>query len=214
MVRSRVRAAAIAVALAVSVTLASACSSQVEAPESPPSQDRSILQAFEGISFDYDPFETPAALAGSSKLVVEGQVERFDEGRELVVTGTDEPTGTTIVMVIGSPKVLIGDQATTTLIYIELPNPGTRAAEFYSDVIPVGTPVMVYINTAWDGSEPADESLKDASAGRPIGEELYSLTNPQSLVFQAGDSLVWPLLGISMKGSLTDAAPDGSIIAR
>ena len=167
-----------------------------------------ILEAFAGLAVDYDPFESPDALAQASAHVVEATVSAFSPGRKLVITGTDDQTATTVVIELVDPLVITGDERHS--FYVELGPPAPGDPQTYSEIMPAGTRVLVYVREAWDGTNPADESLEDPAAGRPEGEPLFALTNPQSFVVQAADEqLVWPLLGERREGTLDEAAPGG-----
>lgn len=202
----------LAVAVAGLAGCASPTSREVSSSQSSELEAASALEAFAGLSFDYDPFRTPADLSEEAEIVLTGRVAEFTDGRELVVTGTNRPSGSSVVLVVKSPRVILGERSDTA-IYVELPNPEGKTPEEYNDLIPAETSVLVYLERAWDGTDPADESLKDAGAGRPDGSPLYRPVNPQSLILQAGDSLVWPLLGAEKSGSIEEAAPTGSLIA-
>lgn len=213
------RLTALGAGLAAVAVLISGCATQA-ATETAEAQaveltTADVRNAFVGIASDYDPYKSPAELGEGAQLVVEGTVEGFHSGRELVVTGTDQPSGSSIVVAIQPATILkTGDDSVKELavIYVELPNPGVKTPEEYNEAVPAGTPILVYLDSAWDGSEPADEELKDPAQGRPEGEPLFRLHNPQSFIVEANGMLLWPLLGADTEGTLADARPDGNLI--
>lgn len=203
--------------LAIAVAGVAGCASPTSADVSTGSPSvlgaSSVLDAFAGLDYDYDPLRTPAELGDVADVVVTGQVAEFTTGRELVVTGTNQPSGNSVTLVVNAPQVISGESSGSA-IYVELPNPGGKVPGDYNELIPRGTSVLLYLDPAWDGTNPADESLTDAAAGRPDGAALYRPVNPQSFIIQAGGVVVWPLLGEETPGSLSETAPTGSLIAR
>jgi hypothetical protein len=212
----RRRTAALSAGLAVIAATASGCASHPAAEAPAQAEASSILSVITSPTPDFDPVSTPAELAQVSEFVIEGRIAGFSEGRDVVVTGTDDHLSGTTILTIDDVTVVKGDPAVaeSALVSVELLPMGWKPVDELATLIPAGTPVLVYLVTAWDGSDPIDEALADPSAGRPSGEPLFAFSTPQSLVLQAGDLLVWPMLGATKEGVLADARPDGTIIAR
>ena len=177
------------------------------------------VEQFTGLEFDYDPVDSPAALAKRSKLVVTGTIDRVQEGRVEVVPGNEEIPGvSTIVLVLRNPRAVVGsvDEGNDGLVYVELQNPGGQDPDAYQDGLREGSSVVAFLLPASDGAsvEGVDIAIADPKAGRPAGQALYMPAGPQALILQyENEAVVWPLIGEKRDGNLEDTLPGGELIA-
>lgn len=178
-----------------------------------------VLEAFDGVGYDYDydPSATPEDLSEGRDVVVVGTVEAVSEGRTSVIVGTDEPVDATIVVTLSNAEHLIGAAPSDGdgHVYIELPDPGLQDTTAYEKALPKGAPVLVYGDDAWDGAPgDGDIELRDPAGGRPDGQHLYMPAGPQGFLVQAAaEQVVWPLLAETAPGTLAEAEPEGRLIA-
>ena len=206
-------------ALAGSLVFATAFSACANNEATRPYSAQQSVEQFAGINFDYDPVDSPAALAEQSRLVVTGTIERVQEGRvELVPRNENVPGISTIVLVLNDPKVVEGglDDGSDGLVYVELQNPGQQEPGAYQDGLRAGSSVVAYLVPSWDGVqvEGTDIAIADPMAGRPAGQALYLPAGPQALILQyENEAVVWPLLGEERDGELEDTLPGGTLIA-
>jgi hypothetical protein len=217
--------AAVVVGVIMVATSLSACASNestrpsATAKASEPYSSEATANEFSGVDYDYDPVESPAALAGLSTLVVTGTIDRIQAGRvEAIPAGVNTPAASTIVLVLRDVKVELGqlDEGSDGFVYVELPNAGTQKPEAYEDGLPAGSSVVAYLLPAPDGApiEGLDSAIADPKAGRPEGQALYQTANPQALIIQHDDDpVVWPLIGEKRDGQIADTLPDGELTA-
>lgn len=169
---------------------------------------------------DYDPVESMASLAGSSAVVVQGRIDRIQEGRRTV---TVEPAGLapqlSSVIVVSDVTVVAGslDSASDGKVYIEYAPEGLSAACVAT--LPDDTRIVAYLGPAWDGVRTSGEEvdyvteMTDPGAGRPAGQVLYSAAALEGLVWQPPGSpeLIWPLYLGTGTGDIGDTLPDGPL---
>jgi hypothetical protein len=174
---------------------------------------------FSGIAYDYDPVESPAALADLSSLIVTGTIDRVQEGRVRTFPASEDLAGiSTIVLVLRDVKVERGqlEEGNDGFVYVELPNPGGQKPEAYQDGLRADSSVVAYLLPAPDGApiEGVDSVIADSKAGRPDGQALYQTANPQAFILQYNDdAVVWPLIGEQKEGHIEDALPAGKLTA-
>ncbi|MBT2596854.1 hypothetical protein [Arthrobacter sp. ISL-72] len=178
------------------------------------------LGAFNGLSYDYDPFRSPNQLAEHSELVISGTVAGFREGRSLALAGNEQVVGSkSVVLVLTDITTARGDLADGNdgHIYVELRNPGHPDPSYYDRAFPSGALVVAYLVPAPTEQPRADIDETYASrraAGLPDGQRLYMPTNPQSLIMQFnGEDVVWPLIGAHKPGNIANTLPGGGLIA-
>lgn len=178
------------------------------------------LRAFNGLSYDYDPVDSPDELAKSSELIISGTVTGVREGRTTYAPKNDKYRGpTSIVLTVNGAQAVQGKlpSGSDGNIYIELLNPGRKAPAAYDKAFPSGSSVVAYLDPAGDGEprEGVDVAINDPRAGRPDGQALYLPASPQGLSLQVGDhDVVWPLIGVTKPGKGSDALPGGHLIAK
>jgi hypothetical protein len=191
-----------------------ALTAQTDTAQISDTQVVAIEEAFKGLSYDYDPFDSTTALAKVSTVVVSGTVKRIQDGR-IAGRPTDVISNIhTIVIVIETSKIAHGkaDAKGNGLVYVEVPSPGSRPASEYAEAIPVGTAIVAYLMQAPSGADEISPFQNPAS-GRPTGVTLYMPTNPQSLLIElqaGGVSLL--LEHDAHEGKLADALPGGVLI--
>lgn len=191
------RARAVTVLLTASATmLLSAC-----APEPGAVQ---LARSFAGYSADYEPAASPKELAEQSRLVVQGELHGFIEGREHGQVPGDPGMARTVTMVVNVTAVLKGAGAGEgETVYVELPSPGNQHASAYRRP-DEPFPVLLYL-------VPADnpDIIVNRDAGRPQGEVLYQPTTPQGLIAGTEESVVQILDFTAYSGaSLEQFYPD------
>ncbi len=157
---------------------------------------------FGGYAADYDPASSPSELADWSTVVVEGRLVDIIAGREHGRNADDPSLALTVTMVVDVDQAFHG-QADDP-VYVEMPSPGNTPASEYKDVA-VALPVLLYLIPAQH--EPG--IIIDESAGRPKGEPLFQLTNPQGMVIGGEESVTQILEFTTYPGaSLEDFYPD------
>ncbi|CAN5325798.1 hypothetical protein BH09ACT5_BH09ACT5_08340 [soil metagenome] len=200
----------------VAVSLCACSTERAPAPYS--AQD--TVEEFAGIDFDYDPLNSPAALAEESTLVVTGTIDRVQEGRVQIYPKNEKlPGASTIVLVLRDVTAVQGSLAERSdgFVYIELPNPGGRKPDAYQDGLRAGANVVAYLVPGFEGAptKGVDVAVANPKAGRPQGQALYLPAGPQALALQyENEAVVWPLIGEELHGALADTLPGGKLIAR
>lgn len=177
-------------------------------------QAASIEELFSGIHYDYDPATSTKQLAKWSAVTVSGKIKTIQEGRISGSSSDQIVDAHTIVVVLEGTKVVSGSakDASSNLIYVELPSPGGRPAADYLEALPVGTPIVAYLLPAPSGTE-SDAVFQNPTAGRPDGVTLYMPSNPQSLIVglkSGGVSLLLEKDAATAK--LSDTLPGGKVI--
>jgi hypothetical protein len=167
------------------------------------------LAAFGGMSYDYNPFPSPEAIAAASQVIVQGTVEGIREGR----TGTGINS---LVLIVNINGVVQGElpRGNDGNVYLELHRAGSEPL-YYEKALPKGAAVVAYLVQAGDGlpKEGIDVRIDNPKAGRPDGQALFLPTGPQGLILQVGDhDVVWPLLGERAPGKIADTLPGGGLI--
>jgi hypothetical protein len=167
------------------------------------------LDAFGGISHDYNPFHSPEELAAASQVIVQGTVEGVRKGR----TGTGLRS---VVLIVHTDRVLKGElpQSNDGNVYVELRGANSPDPLYFSKAFPTGAAAIAYMVPAWDGtpSEGTDATIDNPNAGRPDGQALF-MTPQQGLILQVGNhDVVWPLIGERAAGKIGDALPGGGLI--
>jgi hypothetical protein len=172
---------------------------------------------------DYDPIESLAVLAGNSTVVIMGEIDRIQAGRDTTYSAPNETSTTgSAVIVVRDATVVHGelDPAVTGSIYIEFASGSPDAC---ARIVPDGTAIVAYLEPAWDGARSyVDEYLdptavyteiEEPGAGRPVGQPLYRAAALEGLVWQIPGSaeLIWPLHLGTGPGSISEALPDGTL---
>jgi len=157
-------------------------------------------------------------LAAESDLVAIGRLNRLQEGRTNTVHG--ETAWTTTVAVLDDVRAVQGalPRDFDGRLYVELPvlTGLTDLQMWQESALPVGTPVLVYLRPAWDGTDepgelPYTNRLPDPAQGRPVGQALYEAYYSSSFIVQAADGVIaWPAMRYSEPGTLADVVPNGS----
>ncbi|MEV5053006.1 hypothetical protein [Arthrobacter sp. LAR12-1-1.1] len=167
------------------------------------------LAAFGRITYDYEPFRSPAALAAASQVIVRGAVVGVRKGR--VGTGIHS-----IVLILRADTAIKGGlpQGSDGNVYLELNGARSSDPLYFLKAFPKGAAAVAYMVPAGDGTprEGTDVTVENPMAGRPDGQALF-MAPPQGLVLQAGDhDVVWPLIGERAPGKIVDALPGGNLI--
>ena len=196
-------------------------------PTGPAPSGPSVAEVFTACSppgiVDYDPIESLAVLAGDSTVVVMGEIDRIQAGRDTTYSESNEMSTTgSAVIVVRNVTVVSGelDSAVNDSVYIEF---APTSADECAGTVPPGTAIVAYLEPAWDGARSyVDEYLDPTSvyteienpgAGRPAGQSLYQASALEGLVWQIPGSadVVWPLHLGTGPGSIREALPDGTL---
>ncbi|WEO79200.1 hypothetical protein BJQ94_09280 [Cryobacterium sp. SO2] len=172
---------------------------------------------------DYDPIESLAILARESTVVIAGEIDRIQPGRDTIYSAPNQTSTTgSAVIVVRDVTVVAGklDPAADASVYIEF---GSGSPGQCTRTVPPGTAIVAYLEPAWDGApiyvdeylDPTSvyTEIEDPGAGRPAGQPLYQASALEGLVWQIPGSaeVVWPLHLGTGPGSIRDALPDGTL---
>jgi hypothetical protein len=172
---------------------------------------------------DYNPIESLAVLAEDSTVVIMGEIDRVQAGRDTTYSAPNETSTTrSAVIVVRDVTVVAGElePAVNGSVYIEL---ASSSPEDCAGTVPPGTAIVAYLQPAWDGARSyVDEYLdptsvyteiEDPGAGRPAGQPLHQASALEGLVWQIPGStdVIWPLHLGTGPGSIRDALPDGTL---
>lgn len=168
------------------------------------------LAAFGSISYDYNPFNSPAVIGAASQVIVQGTVEGVRAGR----AGTGIHS---IVLVLHAESVVKGGLplGNDGNVYLELTGGNSSDPLYFAKAFPKGAEAVAFMVPAWDGPprEVTDVEIENPKAGRPDGQALYLPAGPQGLILQVGDhDVVWPLVGEHAPGKIADTLPGGQLI--
>lgn len=198
--------------LVLSVTMI-ACASSAAAPAPPIDQDKAI-SSFRNYSADYIVYDTPTKLAASSELVVTGSLAEVRVGRSMQNPDASWDKWTTTIMVIRSASTLAGKNrnSDTSVVYVELPNPSNMQLSEFRQALPVNARVVLYLSRAASKAENPD--VASVNGNDDIDSSLYLPVSPQGFGMEDAQELtiVWPLAGSVLKGSLRDASPGGNVL--
>ncbi|MGY4856876.1 hypothetical protein [Cryobacterium sp. AP23] len=221
--RMLVGVAGVALALAGCASLAPATGPAAAGPSSPPAADASGAEIYAACAppgvVDYDPVDSLASLAASSRVVVQGRIERIQAGRTSTdVTPAGPGSQVNSVIVVSDVTVVDGalDSANDGHVYIEFAPAGLSTA--CAETLPDDTRIVAYLKPAWDGVQTSGKEvdhvteLTDPGAGRPAGQALYMAAALEGLVWQPPGSLelIWPLYLGAGAGDIRDTLPDGT----
>lgn len=193
-------------ALAVLVVGCSSASADVSDME-PVSEGRPSI----GVPhFDFNALTSTEELAKLSDVVVRGKIEKVAEGSEYGIAGDAVDDIPTVVIWVAGAEAVRGElRSVGDRIYIGVPG-GVEMRK----LLEIGSDVVAYGTWVEEKTVEAKLSALSPGAGRPAGENLAGLTNPQGLIVHApnDDSLTWPMLGIRQAASLDDSLPGGRLI--
>ena len=161
-----------------------------------------------GSNIDYAPHASPHDLAASSDLIVDGTVDRVQEGR---LWGDERESALrTVVLVVQVDTVYKGTvpHGADGRVYVELTAIQDTPAQAYDRVAPRDARVLVYL-VHDPKAAPGNPPFVDADAGRPSGHPLWEAA-PQGLVVATADGSVVYANGFpSARGTdLSDFLPD------
>jgi len=172
---------------------------------------------------DYDPIESLAILARESTVVIAGEIDRIQPGRDTTYSAPNQTSTTgSAVIVVRDVTVVAGelDLAGDSSVYIEF---GSGSPDQCTRIVPPGTAIVAYLEPAGDGDRRyVDEypdptsvytEIEDPGAGRPAGRPLYQASALEGLAWQTPGSaeVVWPLHLGTGPGSIRDALPGGTL---
>ncbi|TFD93863.1 hypothetical protein E3T61_02310 [Cryobacterium lactosi] len=172
---------------------------------------------------DYEPIESLAILAEDSTVVIAGEIDRIQAGRDTTYSAPNKASTTgSAVIVVRDVTVVYGElePAVNGSVYIEF---ASSSPDECAGTVPPGTAVVAYLEPAWDGARRyVDEYLDQTSvyteieapgAGRPAGQPLYQASALEGLVWQIPGSadVVWPLYLGTGPGAIREALPDGTL---
>jgi len=165
-------------------------------------------------------FDSPAALGAESQLVAIGLFQGLQRGRTEAFRDTGDERVST-VMILSDVTVHKGQVSSDleSSVYVEVAWGESTSGVDPSliQALPAGTPVLIYAREAWVGNTSTNSVnyIKDPDAGRPEGQKLWAVTAAQALAVQTENRTVtWPAMNITLDGQLTDALPNGSLIAK
>jgi hypothetical protein len=140
-----------------------------------------FLYCMQQIQYDYQPADTPAALAAEADAVVTGTIVALRPGQSY---GTAPDDWTTSVLEVRVDQVLAGDSAVVAAgsVYIEVP---TIERAPCPATVPNAHGVF-FLHT----SEPYSGTILHESAGRPAGARLTAPFVQGFLIEDADDELV------------------------
>ena len=155
---------------------------------------------------DYDQLDSPAALADRSTLVVQGRIDRIDQGRTFGTSATDPVARFSVVLVLNVDRVLHGTLAgDNDKVYVELPAPRAIKADLFDRSAPKTSATVLYLLPA---ATKANTAIVDPNAGRPAGQPLYQPINPQGFFIESDEAVVQVMERIEFPGtSLRDFVP-------
>jgi hypothetical protein len=143
-----------------------------------------FLYCMQQIQYEYDPVDTPAALAAEADAVVAGTIVALRPGQSYAPAPDSSPDWTTAVLEVRVDRLLTGDSAVAAdgSVYIEVPTldrapcPAT-VPETYG---------LFFLHT----SEPYSGTILDQGAGRPAGAPLTAPFVQGFLIEDADSRLV------------------------
>ena len=179
------------------------------------SQERAVHSLFNGYDADYEPALTTNELADQSSVVLSGVISAVQDGRPDGFDADQSGVPRSIVVVVALPHVTSGTlpAGSDGNVYVELPSPYSTAPKGYSKAFPVGTPVVLYLDPAANGS--GTSRVLNWNAGRPAGQPLFRPVNPQGFLISLPGThrFAWALdPHPSVKAALADVLPGGSTL--
>jgi hypothetical protein len=131
------------------------------------------------VIYDYEPVDSPQALAAQSDLVVVGTIRSVSAGASL---GTHDRPSLVAVLEVEVAEMVLGDPRLLTdgRVYVDVPR--RAPPEDFMDVLPTGR-VLLFLSDATDHPERGD------TAGRPEGSRLFApfvqgfwIESPESVI--------------------------------
>jgi hypothetical protein len=174
------------VALGVVAALALAACGHADqgATASPQESLADFLDCMQQIQYEYDPADTPAALAAEADAVVTGTIVALRPGQSYAPAPNSSPDWTTSVLEVRGDQVLAGNAAVVAdgSVYMEVP---TLDRAPCPATVPEAYGVF-FVHT----SEPYSETILDEGAGRPAGARLTAPFVQGFLIENADNTLV------------------------
>ncbi|WP_133163760.1 hypothetical protein [Cryobacterium zongtaii] len=200
----------------------SGCSAQVPADgiasESRPSAiAAALLNASALSSADYDPVETTDELAEISEIVVKGRVADVQVGPVVGYLDDELSDIPTVMITIDNVEVEEGELPPESdgKVYVPLIAPGQP--EEFGKLIPIGSLVVFYGNQIAQVADKGATPINFFDAGRPAGQPMYGLANPQALVLDVSSDdsgeLVWPDANAWAESPIDETLPGGDEVA-
>lgn len=171
---------------------------------------------FNFVSYDYNPVYSNAELAKGSDLVLKGTIGKISDGPQYG-RFDDEMSDISSVVIELHPQSVYKDDAQDASrgqsIYVVTFTSAGVGSEEWMRALPDGTPVVFYGEKGTNPpAEPQGIDVRNHDAGRPAGAPLYVMGVQGLAVATGGDTVVWPMSGVTRKGKLEQALPDGDLV--
>ncbi len=194
------------VVLAAALSCLQGCASALEA-ERAVDPDR-LTALFRNYQADYIVMSRPSDLEKISQLVLVGRVAEVREGRTWQVPDVPWTKSTSVIVAVEPEKVLGGKSSTSEhRVFVELDNPGRLALSEYQTALSIGIRVIFYLSKA--GSTKDTPDIASANGNEEIDSEIYLPVSPQGFGVAANSTVVWPLAGVTLEGTLEESFPSG-----
>ena len=172
-------------------------------PTGAPAPGRGVEEftdAFVGLSADYNPIAEPAVLAAESSVVIRGTITSVGQGRTYAYGPDDPAANTAIVLEVAVESVEAGQLTPSDRVFVELPSPGGRPADYYAARLPADLPAVMYL----DEATVMDGDVLDATAGRPAGYPIYRPSSPQGLLVESPAGVSLLIEAVDVEGATLD----------
>lgn len=181
------------------------------APQAPPVDPARLVGLFRNYQADYLVMSKPSDLERISHVVLTGQVAEVREGRIWQVPSAPWTKSTSVILAVEREKVLGGkERIEDSRVYVELENPGRLPLTEYQGALPAGSRVILYLSKA--GSKADTPDIASANGNEAIDSKIYLPVSPQGFGVDSKTSVVWPIAGVTLKGSLEESYPGGSTL--
>lgn len=129
-----------------------------------------FLACMRQVAYDYEPTDTPAALAQQADAVVTGTIVDMKAGQSYAPSPESEADIATFALEVKVDQVLAGDRAVVAdgSVYVEMPNPASR-----DECLEAPAPRAYGVFFLDDRTnEPYAADILDEGAGRPPGARI------------------------------------------
>ena len=101
-------------------------------------------------------------------------------------------------------SVETGQLTPSDRVFVELPSPGGRPADYYAARLPTDLRAVMYL----DEATVMDGEVLDVAAGRPAGYKIYRPSSPQGLLVESPTGVSRLIDAVDVEGAtLADVVP-------
>ncbi|MBW1638376.1 hypothetical protein G3H63_04680 [Microbacterium resistens] len=162
---------------------------------------------------EYVPMST-TALGEVADVVIEGRIERWLPGGSTYTDSGMFVASVVAAEIHATSTVRAHDGVhgeDSSIFYVKVIVPTDDTASFAED-LPTGMPVLAYLNGPFAPELNEAEGYDRKPGSREVEtSDTWRFAGMQGFVVQDGPNVLWPSIGVTAAGSITDARPGGPL---